>query len=99
MEPAGGAVGIFGDEGAGDVFGEVPFGLFGGDFPADFKHDGMVALRGRDIFELGFGLGGITQFEPALGGAGVVEVGIFERFHDFVIIDLKWETGSGKGDA
>jgi hypothetical protein len=29
----------------------------------------------------------------------VVEVGIFEMFHGFVIIDLKSETGSGKRDA
>lgn len=72
MKPAGGVVGAFGDDSAGDIFGEVPFGLFGGDFPAEFEHDGMVVLRGRDTFELGLGLGGVAQFEPALGSAGVV---------------------------
>jgi hypothetical protein len=58
----------------------------------DFEHGGVVALGGRNAFKFGFGFGGVAQFEPALGGACVVEVGIFERLHGFVIIDLKWES-------
>lgn len=46
VKPAGGFVGTLCNDGAGDVFGEVPFGLFGRNFPAEFEDDGMIALGG-----------------------------------------------------
>ena len=46
VKPAGSFMGSLCDDRACDIFGKVPLGLFGGDFPAEFEDDGMVALGG-----------------------------------------------------
>src|ERR1035437_1871418 len=69
------------DDRPGDVHARGPFGFLGVNVPANFQHIRMGAKLRGDTFQFIVGFQMIPKLQPALGGAEMVAVRYWKRFH------------------